>query len=213
MHLLSPTHNQAQTTSRRQRYIDARSAQVTRRLGGVFQRPRVWKYRALSTGQVSGTPILHQPVLFLGEGTIRVDSSVEFGWPTSASYYSGYTHVEARLEGTVIEFGAGTQVNNSAFIKSEGPGIFIGAGALIGSFVEIFDSDFHDLDPARRRGGQSRMGAVVLDENVFIGDGVRILKGVTVGRDSVIGAGSVVSTSVPAGVVAAGNPARVIRAL
>jgi acetyltransferase-like isoleucine patch superfamily enzyme len=54
------------------------------------------------------------------------------------------------------------------------------------------------------------MAAVELGENVFIGDRVLILKGVHVGADSVIGAGSVVTSSIPAGVIAAGTPARVI---
>jgi maltose O-acetyltransferase len=57
------------------------------------------------------------------------------------------------------------------------------------------------------------MAPVRLEENVFIGDGTKILKGVTIGRDSVVGAGSVVTRSIPAGVIAAGNPARVVRDL
>ena len=59
----------------------------------------------------------------------------------------------------MIEFGDGAQVNNNAYIKSEGPGIRIGPRALIGSFVEIFDSDFHELHPdtaARRHGPRWR---------------------------------------------------------
>jgi maltose O-acetyltransferase len=57
------------------------------------------------------------------------------------------------------------------------------------------------------------MDPVVVGENVFVGDRTMILKGVTIGRDAVIGAGSVVTKSIPEAVIAAGNPARVIREL
>lgn len=179
----------------------------------MAQSPRIWKYRLLSTGRVVGSPIVLQPVLFLGAGEIVVGEGVEFGWPTSVAFYSGYSHVEASAPGSRIELADGTQINNNAFIKSEGPGIRIGARALLGSEVTIYDSDFHDLRPSRRRGGQPRMGPVELGEDVFVGDGVKILKGVSVGAHSVIGAGSVVTASIPEGVIAAGNPARVIRPL
>ncbi len=179
----------------------------------MAQSPRIWKYRLLSTGRVVGSPIVLQPVLFLGAGEIVVGEGVEFGWPTSVAFYSGYSHVEASAPGSRIELADGTQINNNAFIKSEGPGIRIGRGGLLGSFVEIFDSDFHELHPDRRRGGRPAMGAVELGENVFVGDGAKILKGVSIGAHSVIGAGSVVTSSIPEGVVAAGNPARVVREL
>ncbi len=138
---------------------------------------------------------------------------VELGWPRSKSFYSGYCHLEAAAPGAAIELGDGVQVNNNAFIKSEGPGIRIGAGGLLGSEVTIYDSDFHELSVARRRGGRPQMAAVELEEDVFVGDRVLILKGVRVGRGSVIGAGSVVCGEIPEGVVAAGNPARVVREL
>jgi acetyltransferase-like isoleucine patch superfamily enzyme len=177
-------------------------------------RGRIWKYRALSTcPNVSGSPILRQPVLFVGDGSIVLGREVEFGWPTSALFYTGYCHIEASKPGSVVEFGHGVEVNNNAFIKSEGPGIRIGARALLGSGVTIYDSDFHDLRPNRRREGRPRMAPVELGEDVFVGDGVKILKGVSIGAHSVIGAGSVVTSSIPAGVIVAGNPARVIRAL
>jgi len=180
----------------------------------LVRRMRIAKYRALSDcRRVSGSPILVQPALFLGPGSIVLGMDVEFGWTTSSSFHTGYSHVEASRPGSVIEIGDGAQINNNAFIKSEGPGIKIGPGALLGSHVTIYDSDFHDLRPNRRRGGTPRMGAVELAEDVFVGDRVLILKGVTIGAHSVIGAGSVVTSPIPAGVVAAGNPARVIRAL
>jgi acetyltransferase-like isoleucine patch superfamily enzyme len=185
-----------------------------RRFARLVQTPRIWKYQALSDcAHVSGAPIALQPVLLIGEGRITIGSGVEFGFPTSVAFYSGYCHVEASVSDSVIEFGDGAQINNNVFIKSEGPGIRIGAAALLGSFVTILDSDFHELDPRRRRGGQPAMGPVQLGENTFIGDGTRILKGVSIGANSVVGAGSVVTSSIPEGVIAAGNPARVIRAL
>jgi acetyltransferase-like isoleucine patch superfamily enzyme len=180
----------------------------------LAQRPRIAKYRALSTcRRVSGSPIVLQPLLLLGPGAIVLGRDVEFGWPTSMSFYTGYCHIEASTPDSRVEIGDAAQVNNNAFIKSEGPGIRIGARALLGSGVTIYDSDFHDLHPDRRRGGRPRMGAVEIEANVFIGDGVMILKGVRIGADSVIGAGSVVTSSIPTGVIAAGNPARVIRAI
>ena len=57
------------------------------------------------------------------------------------------------------------------------------------------------------------MAPVDIAENVFVGMGVKILKGVTIGANSVVGAGTVVSSSIPADVIVAGNPARVVRAL
>ena len=57
------------------------------------------------------------------------------------------------------------------------------------------------------------MAEVELEQDVFVGDRVLILKGVRIGRGSVIGAGSVVCGPIPEGVVAAGNPARVLREL
>jgi acetyltransferase-like isoleucine patch superfamily enzyme len=181
------------------------------RLSSAIRRARIWKYRALSDcARVSGSPVVLQPVLLLGDGAISFGRNVEFGWPRSTEFYSGYCHVEASTPASAIEFGDGVQVNNNAFIKSEGPGIRIGANALIGSCVEILDSDFHELHPERRRGGRPQMAAGELEENVFVGDVSKILKGVRIGANSVIGAGSVVTKSIPAGVIAAGNPARVI---
>lgn len=180
-------------------------------LSSAIRQARIWKYRALSDcARVSGDPVVLQPILLLGNGTISFGHDVEFGWPRSMRFYSGYCHIEVSTSESAIEFGDGVQVNNNAFIKSEGPGIRIGTNALIGSCVEILDSDFHELHPERRRGGKPRMAAVELAENVFVGDGAKILKGVRIGAHSVIGAGSVVTKSIPAGVIAAGNPARAI---
>lgn len=180
----------------------------------LCQRPRVWKYRALSTCHpVGGRPVLLQPVLFLGHGQVSLGEGVQFGWPASPLFYAGYCHVEASTNEASIEVGDRTEFNNNLMIKSEGAGIRIGRDGLFGAHVEIFDSNFHDLHPERRKGGTPSLAPVEIGDNVFVGMGVRILKGTTIGSDSVIGAGSVVTGSIPAGVVAAGNPARAIREL
>ena len=184
------------------------------RLRTYVTKPRIWKYQALSTcPRVSGSPIRRQPLLLVGPGRIDIGVDVQFGWETSEGFHTGYCHLEASTPEASIAIGDHAEINNNAFLKSEGPGIVIGRHALLGSRVVIYDSDFHELDPRRRRGGRPSMGRVELGENVFIGDRAMILKGVTIGADSVIGAGSVVTGSIPAGVIAVGNPARVIRKL
>jgi acetyltransferase-like isoleucine patch superfamily enzyme len=181
---------------------------------GIAQHPRIWKYRLLSTcRRVQGTPLTLQPVLFVGPGEVVLGEAVQFGWKASPLFYTGYCHVEASAVGARIEVGDRTEFNNNLMIKSEGPGIRIGRDGLFGAHVEIFDSNFHDLAPARRKAGTQKMAPVEIGDNVFVGMGVKILKGATIGSDSVIGAGSVVTGSIPSGVVAAGNPARIIREL
>jgi len=207
----------------RQSAAAARSRSIVRRgarravrtgLEAVTQRSRLWKYAALSTcPRVIGSPLTIQPVLFVGPGEIVLGEDVQLGWRRSPLFYTGYCHLEVATASARIELGDRVEFNNNAFLKSEGAGIRVGADGLFGANVEIFDSNFHDLDPARRRGGTVRMAPVEIEENVFVGMGVKILKGVTIGADSVIGAGAVVSSSIPAGVIAGGNPARVIREL
>lgn len=77
-----------------------------------------------------------------------------------------------------------------------------------GANVLITDTDAHTDDP---RAG--RDAPVVIDENVWIGMNVIVLKGVHIGQNSVIGAGSIVTNDIPANVVAAGNPCKVIKNL
>ena len=142
---------------------------------------------------------------------VRLGKGVQFGWRSSPLFYAGYCHVEVSAAESTIEVGDRTEFNNNLMLKSEGEGIRIGKDCLFGAEVQIFDSDFHELTPGKRVGGTPRTAAVEIGDGIFAGMGVKILKGVTIGDDSVIGAGSVVTSSIPAGVIAAGNPARVIR--
>ena len=180
----------------------------------LIQRPRIWKYRAMWTcRRLTGNPVILQPVLFLGQGEIVLGRDVVFGWRGSPLYYTGYSHVEASGAASRIEVGDGVVFSNNVYVKSEGAGIQIGPSAGLGAFVEVIDSDFHDLDPRRHWSGTPDTAPVVIGPNVMVMSGTRVLKGVTIGEDSIIGVGSVVTSSIPAGVLAAGAPARIVREL
>lgn len=179
-----------------------------------FQNCRIIMYRILSDNRnVAGEPRHVQPVLFSGKGTVRIGKNVTLGFSPSPYLYSGYIHIEARGEGTVIEIGDNVCLNNNCVLCSEGEGITIGSDTVAGSNVQIYDSDFHELDPGRRKSGTPATAKVSIGSNVFIGANVTILKGVSIGSNSVIGNGAVVVKSVPDNVIAAGNPCAVIRSL
>jgi len=180
----------------------------------LFQWPRVVKYRLLSNcKRVQGGGRRWQPVQICGEGVVTFGRGVHLGAVQSPHCYSGYIYLEARSAASRITVGDQVYLNNNTCIVSDGPGIHIGARTLIGSGCDIFDSDFHDLDPEKRFGGTPATGGVEIGPNAWIGANVKIMKGVRIGENSVIANGSIVTKSIPANVVAAGCPARVVRAL
>jgi len=179
----------------------------------LFVRLRIWKYQLLSTcKQVSGKPTLHQPMLLAGEGKISFGKNVQIGVVNSPNFYTHYFYLEARGKYSEIIIGSNVSINNGfsavAFSK-----IVIGKNALIGFNCAIVDNDGHHLAVEERVTGKPESAEVWILENVFLGNNVTILKGVTIGKNSVIGNGSVVTKDIPDNVVAAGNPARVIRNL
>ncbi|HXK17294.1 MAG TPA: DapH/DapD/GlmU-related protein [Polyangiaceae bacterium] len=90
--------------------------------------------------------------------------------------------------------------------------IRIGDGCNIGTQSILIDNAFHELHPARRNECPAAE-PVILEDNVWLAARVIVLPGVTIGRNSVIGAGSVVTRDIPPNVLAAGIPAKVIRPL
>jgi acetyltransferase-like isoleucine patch superfamily enzyme len=86
--------------------------------------------------------------------------------------------------------------------------ITLGRNVRCGANTLINDTDWHTDDP--RTGTDA---PVEISDNVWLGVNVTVLKGVTIGEGTMVGAGSLVTTSLPANVVAAGVPARVIRSL
>ncbi|WP_301328725.1 sugar O-acetyltransferase [Goodfellowiella coeruleoviolacea] len=107
--------------------------------------------------------------------------------------------------------GANTFVNFGAVILDVGR-VSIGANVQIGPNVQ-FLTPTHPLDAEVRRSGLEAAEPITVGDDVWLGGGVVLCPGVSVGSRSVIGAGSVVTRDVPADVVAVGNPCRVVRQL
>jgi serine acetyltransferase len=106
--------------------------------------------------------------------------------------------------GATVEIGANTYLNERCQI-SVFDRVSIGENCAIAWDVHLTDSDQHILD------GKPHISAITIGNRVWIGARATILKGVTIGDGAVIAAGSLVTTDVPAGALAAGSPARVVR--
>ncbi len=91
--------------------------------------------------------------------------------------------------------------------------IVIGNDVLFGANTLITDFDWHGVAPDKRRNYSGDSKEIIIGNNVFIGYGSVVLKGVTIGDNSVIGANSVVTKNIPANVIAGGNPCKVIKEL
>lgn len=105
-------------------------------------------------------------------------------------------------------------ISNSAFTCANK--IELDDNVLLGSGCKLYDTDFHSLDYSERikgnySGAPIKTAPIHIEEGVFVGAGSIILKGVTIGAHSIIGAGSVVTRSVPSGEVWGGNPAKFLR--
>ena len=149
---------------------------------------------------------------------IRPDSKVEIGervWMVSSQKYNLFgisqpVIISTLGVGAVITIGDDVGMSGCTVAAKER--IDIGSRVLIGTGVIIADTDAHTIEPEGRRydlsGGASK--PIIIEDDVFIGARAIILKGVTIGKGSIVGAGAVVSRSIPQMSIAAGNPARVV---
>ncbi len=113
----------------------------------------------------------------------------------------------AAQPGGRIEIGSRVFINYGASISAHQL-VRIGDGCQIGSYANFMDNDYHQVEDRSKPGLSA---PIILERNVWLGVRVVVLKGVTIGENSVVGAGSVVTRDIPANCLAAGMPARVIR--
>ncbi|AST06076.1 hypothetical protein AF2641_03870 [Anoxybacillus flavithermus] len=112
-----------------------------------------------------------------------------------------------------IVIGSNVGISGATILASSQ--IIIGDNVNIGANVTILDSDLHPINPYERKKNSINVvkKPVFIEDNVWIGMNSIVLKGVTIGKNSIVGAGSVVTKSIPPNCIAAGNPARVIQKL
>jgi maltose O-acetyltransferase len=130
---------------------------------------------------------------------IFCDRTIVFGTTVSSEFVAH--------EGGCITVGDGTFINYGTSISAHSR-VMIGKNCHIGQYAIINDNDYHDV---MNKTTLPESRPVVLEDGVWLGARVIVLKGVRIGQDSVVGAGSVVTRDIPARSIAVGQPARVIR--
>ncbi|MFC8047877.1 sugar O-acetyltransferase [Nocardia sp. NPDC057353] len=116
-----------------------------------------------------------------------------------------------------VDYGSNLHIGARSFanfglVALDVAAITIGADCQIGTNVQLL-TPTHPLDPQLRRDKWEAAAPIHIGDNVWLGSGAIVLAGVTIGADTVVGAGAVVTRDLPSGVVAVGNPARVVRTL
>jgi len=141
-------------------------------------------------------------------GRVRVDNKGTILIGSHVRFQATVVAIElASMPGGILEIGDNTFVNYGVSISCH-DSVRIGRHCLLGTYVNILDNTWHDVEDHTRL-PPSR--PVVIEDNVWLGNRVIVLPGVTIGHDAVVGAGAVVAKDVPPRSVAVGVPARVVR--
>lgn len=178
-----------------------------------FVKYRIWKYRFLSDCKnVIGKPNLVVPLLLNGKGKIQFGNNVQNGVTAAHFFYTTYNYIFAMDEKSEVIIGNNVVLANGASIQAT-TRITIEDNVMIGINCFLVDTDGHDLDPDKRMTGEPKSGHITIKKNAVVFYNSIVLKGVTIGENSVIGSCSVVTKDIPSNVFAAGNPAKVIRNL
>lgn len=172
-------------------------------------------YISLKRGRViyKSFPLIYGTIILKNNGVCQFGDNLIFRSSTSSNYV-GLT----KKCSVFIEPGAKLIIGDNAGLS--GTTIYCANSITIGRYVNfggnvcIWDTDFHPLDfEDRRVHNENRINSlpVVIGDDVFVGANAMILKGVKIGDRSIIGAGSVVTKSIPEDEIWAGNPARFIK--
>ena len=152
-----------------------------------------------------------QRVIFSKRGKVIIGNKTSIGFKYGGSWHGTVCEFQPRFPESIIKIGANVATNNNLQIIAADT-IEIGDYCLIGNSVQIIDFDAHGIDPRERRSSIGKVSPVKIGKNVWIGNRVIILKGVTIGNNSIVAAGSVVTAGdYPPDSIIGGNPARIIK--
>jgi acetyltransferase-like isoleucine patch superfamily enzyme len=172
-------------------------------------REPAFRYRCARVGR--GLRLYGSGPHIMGDGRIEIGDSVEFNANTVLLVGLGLSGGARLSVGNDVRFGP----DNMIVVARE---LRIGDHCRTGPGVKIYDTDMHALDADSRRQNygtidQASTAAVRLEDDVWIGANAVILKGVTLHRGAIVGAGAVVTSDVAPFTIVAGNPAQVVRGL
>jgi acetyltransferase-like isoleucine patch superfamily enzyme len=184
-----------------------------RRFLGLFFWPKIASLEVSAVGKkctFMGRPILSEAIdsnIIIGDSVKIVSNSLD-----TALGVRQPSILRTMRKGAIIKIGNNTAA--SGLVVCSESSVSIGEYCLIGANVTIFDTDFHLVHSSNRiiedRIKPARTKPLIIGNNVFIGTGSLICKGVTIGNNSVIAAGSVVTKSFPNNSIIGGNPAESI---
>ncbi|HOV08153.1 MAG TPA: acyltransferase [Spirochaetota bacterium] len=162
------------------------------KFASVAGRPMVWGVWNV---------VVYGPNIHLGKNCVIVGAD---GFRTTLTTVSYNGH-----QGS-IKIGDNVLIMNGVRVSSASE-IVIGDDCMLANFCYIMDADWHDIYD--RTSSPGKTAPVILERGVWVGDSAIICKGVRIGENSIIGAGSVVRKDVPPNCVVIGNPARVVKKL
>jgi maltose O-acetyltransferase len=178
-------------------------AKTARNWRGFWRLKKLGIRWQLKNAQKIGNEIeITGPVIIRNSGSLEIGDQVIFDSKWYKPIYIQLARPEARLtieRNVFINFG--TEVS---LVKE----VFIGAYSLIGIDCLIYDTDWHRLDGLD---GDAPIAPTRIGRGVWLGARVIVMKGVTIGDNTVVAANSVVTNDLPNNVLAGGSPARVIR--
>jgi len=170
---------------------------------------------AFRKAEIGKSVVIHGRIRLYGRGKLIVEDRVILNSDIRYNPIGGQTYCSFSIEeGACVRIQEGAGISNVAICSRAG--IDIGRNVFIGGNCRIYDTDFHAIHLKHRLEQPDThicSKKVCIRDGAFIGSSCIILKGVTIGENSVIGAGSVVAKDIPPNQIWGGNPIRFIKTI